>query len=127
VLTSAFYISGIPAQRPVACYLFTVIGAIGCFERELMLEAAGGDCQSEAQGTFKGRKPTARARAAGIATLRADGVRPVDALPMDSEMGEQAYIGFRRGSDLIGGIGRGSCRTQSPAVVLALARGHSTA
>ena len=59
--------------------MFTVIGAIACFERELMLERQReGIAKAKAEGKYKGRKPTALARAAEIATLRADGVRPVD-------------------------------------------------
>jgi DNA invertase Pin-like site-specific DNA recombinase len=34
--------------------------------------------KAKAEGKYKGRKPTARARAAEIATLRADGMRPVE-------------------------------------------------
>ena len=59
--------------------MFTVIGAVATFERELMLERQReGVARAKAEGKYKGRKPTARARAAEIATLRADGVRPVD-------------------------------------------------
>jgi DNA invertase Pin-like site-specific DNA recombinase len=59
--------------------MFTVIGAVATFERELMLERQReGIAKAKAQGKYKGRKPTARARAAEIATLKADGVRPTD-------------------------------------------------
>ena len=59
--------------------MFTVIGAIACFERELMLERQReGIAKAKSEGKYKGRKPTARARAAEIATLKADGVRPTD-------------------------------------------------
>jgi DNA invertase Pin-like site-specific DNA recombinase len=59
--------------------MFTVIGAVACFERELMFERQReGVARAKAQGKYKGRKPTARARAAEIVTLKADGVRPVD-------------------------------------------------
>jgi DNA invertase Pin-like site-specific DNA recombinase len=59
--------------------MFTVIGAVACFERELMLERQReGVARAKAEGKYKGRKPTARARAAEIAALKADGVRPVD-------------------------------------------------
>ena len=59
--------------------MFTVIGAIACFERELMLERQReGIAKAKAEGKYRGRKPTARARAAEIAALKADGVRPVD-------------------------------------------------
>lgn len=43
--------------------MFTVIGAISTFERELMLERQReGVARAKAQGKYKGRKPTARAR-----------------------------------------------------------------
>jgi DNA invertase Pin-like site-specific DNA recombinase len=59
--------------------MFTVIGAIACFERELMLERQReGIAKAKTEGKYRGRKPTARARAAEIAALKADGVRPVD-------------------------------------------------
>jgi DNA invertase Pin-like site-specific DNA recombinase len=59
--------------------MFTVIGAIACFERELMLERQReGIAKAKAEGKYRGRKPTARARAAEIAALKADGVRVVD-------------------------------------------------
>jgi DNA invertase Pin-like site-specific DNA recombinase len=59
--------------------MFAVIGAIACFERELMLERQReGIAKAKAEGKYKGRKPTARARAAEIAMLKADGVRPTD-------------------------------------------------
>src|SRR5438105_8210379 len=59
--------------------MFTVIGAVATFERELMLERQReGVARAKAEGKYKGRKPTVRARAAEIATLKASGVRPVD-------------------------------------------------
>jgi DNA invertase Pin-like site-specific DNA recombinase len=59
--------------------MFTVIGAVGCFERELMLERQReGIAKAKAEKKYKGRKPTARARAAEITALKADGVRPVE-------------------------------------------------
>jgi DNA invertase Pin-like site-specific DNA recombinase len=59
--------------------MFTVIGAIATFEREMMLERQReGIAKAKAEGKYKGRKPTARARTAEIVTMKADGVRPVD-------------------------------------------------
>jgi DNA invertase Pin-like site-specific DNA recombinase len=59
--------------------MFTVIGAIACFERELMLERhREGIAKAKSEGKYKGRKPTARARAGEIAALKADGVRPAE-------------------------------------------------
>ena len=64
---------------PTGKLIYTVIAAISCFERELMLERQReGIAKAKAEGKYRGRKPTARARAAEIAVLRADGVRPVD-------------------------------------------------
>src|SRR5580700_3044326 len=59
--------------------MFTVIGAIATFERELMLERQReGVARAKAEGKYKGRKPTARARAGEVKALKAEGVRPVD-------------------------------------------------
>ena len=59
--------------------MFTVIGAIACFERELMLERQReGIAKAKSEGKYKGRKPTARARAAEVVALISDGVRPTD-------------------------------------------------
>jgi DNA invertase Pin-like site-specific DNA recombinase len=59
--------------------IFTIIGAVGAFERELMLERQReGIAKAKAEGRYRGRKPTARARAAEVKALKADGVRPVE-------------------------------------------------
>jgi DNA invertase Pin-like site-specific DNA recombinase len=56
-----------------------MLTAVATFERELMLERQReGVARAKAEGKYKGRKPTVRARAAEIATLKADGVRPTD-------------------------------------------------
>lgn len=59
--------------------MFTVIGAIACFERELMLERQReGIAKAKSEGKYKGRKPTALARAAEVWSLKSHGVRPVE-------------------------------------------------
>jgi DNA invertase Pin-like site-specific DNA recombinase len=59
--------------------MFTVIGAIACFERELMLERQReGIAKAKAEGKYRGRKPTARAKSDEIKTLKAAGMRPTD-------------------------------------------------
>jgi DNA invertase Pin-like site-specific DNA recombinase len=59
--------------------IFTGISAIACFGRELMLERQyEGIAKARAEGKYKGRKPTAKARSAEIKALKADGVRPVE-------------------------------------------------
>ena len=55
--------------------LFTMIGAIGEFERELMLERQlEGIAKAKAEGKYKGRKPTARAKADRVLALKGEGV-----------------------------------------------------
>jgi DNA invertase Pin-like site-specific DNA recombinase len=59
--------------------LLTMIAAVATFEREMMLERQReGIAKAKAEGKYKGRKPTARARTAEISALKANGVRPVD-------------------------------------------------
>jgi DNA invertase Pin-like site-specific DNA recombinase len=59
--------------------IFTIIGAVGAFERELMLERQReGVARAKAEGKYKGRKPTARAKSAEVLAMKAEGVRPVD-------------------------------------------------
>jgi DNA invertase Pin-like site-specific DNA recombinase len=59
--------------------IFTIIGAVGAFERELMLERQReGVARAKAEGKYKGRKPTARAKSAEVMALKANGIRPTD-------------------------------------------------
>src|SRR5271156_2647661 len=70
---------GMDTQTPTGKLMLTVLGGVAQFEREMMLERQReGIAKAKSAGKYKGRKPTARARAAEIATLKADGVRPVD-------------------------------------------------
>jgi DNA invertase Pin-like site-specific DNA recombinase len=52
-----------------------VLGAVAQFERETMLERQR---EAKAEGKYKGRKPTARAKAGDIAALRARGHGPAE-------------------------------------------------
>lgn len=55
--------------------LFTMIGAIAEFERALMLERQReGIAQAKAKGKYKGRKPTARAKAKDVLRLHEEGL-----------------------------------------------------
>jgi len=78
---AALYVLDLGADTGTATgkLMFTVVGAIATFERELMLERQReGIAKAKAEGKYKGRKPTARARAAEVNTLKADGVRPME-------------------------------------------------
>jgi DNA invertase Pin-like site-specific DNA recombinase len=70
--------------------MFNMLGAIAQFERELMLERQReGVAKAKADGKYKGRAPTARAKASEVRRLRADGVGP-------SEIGKR--LGISRAS-----------------------------
>jgi DNA invertase Pin-like site-specific DNA recombinase len=52
-----------------------VLGAIAEFERSLMLERQReGIAKAKAEGKYKGRKPTARAKAEAVRELKANGL-----------------------------------------------------
>jgi DNA invertase Pin-like site-specific DNA recombinase len=70
---------GVDTSTATGKLLFTMIGAVATFEREMMLERQReGIAKAKAEGKYKGRKPTARARAAEVRSLKSDGVRPMD-------------------------------------------------
>jgi DNA invertase Pin-like site-specific DNA recombinase len=70
---------GVDTSTATGKLLFTMIGAVATFEREMMLERQReGIAKAKSLGKYRGRKPTARARAAEIVALKANGVRPVD-------------------------------------------------
>ena len=57
--------------------MLAVIGTVGQAEREAMLERQReGIAKAKREGRYKGRVPTARRRAAEVARLKAEGVRP---------------------------------------------------
>ncbi|GAM99152.1 site-specific recombinase of resolvase family [alpha proteobacterium U9-1i] len=56
-----------------------VMGSIAEFERTLMLERQReGVAKAKAEGKYKGRAPTARAKASQVLELKADGVKPTE-------------------------------------------------
>lgn len=66
-------------ESPTGALLITVLGAIAAFERELMIERQReGIAKAKADGKYKGRKPTARAKANDVLKLAAEGVEKTD-------------------------------------------------
>ena len=66
---------GMDTSTPTGRLMLTVIGAIAQFEREIMMERQReGIVAAKADGRYKGRKPTARAKAGEIRKMAADGV-----------------------------------------------------
>lgn len=65
----------VATSGPTGRLLLTVFAAFAQFEREMMLERQReGIARAKAEGKYKGRKPTARARADEVHALRAEGL-----------------------------------------------------
>jgi DNA invertase Pin-like site-specific DNA recombinase len=70
---------GVDTATPTGKLVVNVLGAIGQFEREIMLERQREGVQrAKREGKYKGRAPTARAKAADIVKLAGDGVKRED-------------------------------------------------
>jgi DNA invertase Pin-like site-specific DNA recombinase len=66
---------GMDTSTATGKLLLTMIGAIGQFEREMMLERQReGIAKAKGEGKYKGRAPTAQAKAAEARSLRDEGV-----------------------------------------------------
>ncbi|WP_421997297.1 recombinase family protein [Roseovarius confluentis] len=66
---------GIDTGTPTGKLMLTVLGGIAEFEREIMLERQReGIAKAKAAGKYKGRKPTARARADDVLALHNKGL-----------------------------------------------------
>ncbi|EME70202.1 resolvase [Paramagnetospirillum caucaseum] len=66
---------GIDTSTPTGKLMLTVLGGVAEFEREIMLERQReGIAKAKAEGKYKGRKPTAMAKADEVLALRAEGL-----------------------------------------------------
>lgn len=66
---------GIDTATPTGKLMLTVLGGIAEFEREIMLERQReGIAKAKADGKYKGRKPTARAKEEDVLRLKAEGI-----------------------------------------------------
>ena len=67
--------TAVDTQSPSGKLLLTMFGAMAQFERELMLQRqAEGIAKAKAAGKYRGRAPTARAKAPQVHELRAAGL-----------------------------------------------------
>ena len=67
---------GVDTATPTGKLVVNVLGAIGQFEREIMLERQReGVHRAKREGKYKGRAPTARAKSAEIVKLAGEGVK----------------------------------------------------
>lgn len=63
-------------KSPTGKLMLTMLGAMAAFEREMMLERqAEGIARAKSEGRYKGRKPTARAKADQVKQLASEGVQ----------------------------------------------------
>jgi DNA invertase Pin-like site-specific DNA recombinase len=70
---------GIDTGTATGRMMMTIVGAIAQFEREMMLERQReGIAKAKADGKYKGRKATARAKTGKVCQLREQGIRPVE-------------------------------------------------
>lgn len=66
---------GIDTSTPNGRLMLNLLGSIAQFEREIMLERQReGIAKAKAEGKYKGRAPTAQAKAAEVVQLHRDGV-----------------------------------------------------
>lgn len=73
----------IDTGTPTGKLLLTLMGAVAQFEREIMLERQKvGVAKARAEGKFKGRAPTARAKAAEVHRLVAAGCKPAEIMKL---------------------------------------------
>lgn len=65
---------GLDTSTPTGKLMLTVMGGVAEFERSMMLERQReGIAKAKAEGVYKGRKPTARAKADEVRALKAEG------------------------------------------------------
>ena len=66
---------GLDTSTPTGKLMLTMLGAVGQFEREIMLERQKeGVAKAKAEGKYKGRKPTALAKKQKVLELVAEGL-----------------------------------------------------
>ena len=66
---------GVDSATPTGRLMLNVLGGVAQFEREMMLERQReGIAKAKGEGRYKGRKPTARAKADEIKALSAEGL-----------------------------------------------------
>jgi DNA invertase Pin-like site-specific DNA recombinase len=66
---------GVDTSTPTGALLLTMLGAVGEFERNMMLERQReGIAKAKSEGKYKGRAPTARAKSADVRRMASEGL-----------------------------------------------------
>lgn len=83
---------GIDTSTPTGKLMLNILGGVAEFEREIMLERQReGIAKAKAEGRYKGRKPTARARYPEVLALRAEGLS-MDAIAARLKIGKGSVV-----------------------------------
>jgi DNA invertase Pin-like site-specific DNA recombinase len=91
--------SPVDTGAPTGKLMLTMLGAVAEFERTLMLERQReGIAKAKGEGRYKGRKPTARAKAEDVRRLHRQDVRP-------TEIAERLGIGRASVYRVLKGVG----------------------
>lgn len=70
---------GIDTTTPTGALVLNLLGSVAEFERAMMLERQReGIAKAKANGRYKGRKPTARAKTDKVLALKRDGLGPTE-------------------------------------------------
>jgi DNA invertase Pin-like site-specific DNA recombinase len=70
---------GIDTSNATGELVLNLLGAVSQFERQIMLERQReGIAKAKREGKYKGRKPTARAKAEDVMKLKAEGKKPTE-------------------------------------------------
>jgi DNA invertase Pin-like site-specific DNA recombinase len=83
---------GVDTGTPTGKLMLNVMASVAQFEREMMLERQReGIAKAKGEGKYKGRKPTARARADEVIALRAQGLS-MDAIATRLGIGKGSVV-----------------------------------
>ncbi len=94
----------IDTSTPTGKLMLTVLGSVAAFEREIMLERQReGIAKAKAAGKYKGRKPTAMAKADEVKQLQAERIGA-------SEIARRVGIGRASVYRILGADGKGAGR-----------------
>lgn len=87
----------VDTSTPTGKLMLTLLGGIAEFERDLMLERQReGIAKAKADGKYKGRAPTARAKAGDVIRLKAEGLT-ADAIAARLDIGRASVFRILRG------------------------------
>jgi len=103
---------GLDTKTPTGRLMLNVIGSVAQFEREMMLERQReGIAKAKSEGKYKGRKPTARAKADQVRLLLADGIGPSE-VARRLGIGRTSVHNIRMASRVQASIATTFCRTE---------------